>query len=298
MKDVLVSVVVSTYRRDDALYNAILSLVNQTYKNIEIIVVDDNADLYWNERVAIIIEKIQKKSVNVIQHIVNKVNLGSAATRNVAIDLAKGEYITFLDDDDVYLPQKVEMQLADFLISGADYGLTDLYLYDESDGIIDRRIRSYMKSMAVDDLMRYHLLYHMTGTDTLMFRTEYLKKIGGFPNINVGDEFYLMREAILGRGKCVYSPHCYVKAYIHTGENGGLSSGQSKINGENALYAEKVKSFSYLNSKEIRYVKTRHYLVIAFAELRRKAYIAFIENAIKAFFSSPNACMRILKQHK
>lgn len=45
--------------------------------------------------------------------------------------------------------------------------------------------------------MKYHLLYHMTGTDTLMFKGEYLRRIGGFPTIDVGDEFYLMEQAIL-----------------------------------------------------------------------------------------------------
>ena len=70
-----------------------------------------------------------------------------------------------------------------------------------------------------------------------MFKKEYLTKIGGFPPINVGDEFYLMHRAINGGGAFGYLPGCQVKAYVQTGE-GGLSSGDGKIKGENALYEE------------------------------------------------------------
>lgn len=135
--------------------------------------------------------------------------------------------------------------------------------------------------------MRYHLLYHMTGTDTLIFKTEYLKKIGGFPGIDVGDEFYLMKEAILGGGKCAYFPNCYVKAYVHTGETAGLSSGQGKIDGENALHKEKKKYFDFLSKKDIRYVEMRHFAVLAFAELRRRGFIRFILYSLQAFFVAP-----------
>ena len=141
-------------------------------------------------------------------------------------------------------------------------------------------------------------MQHMTGTDTFMFKTEYLRKIGGFPGIDVGDEFYLMKEAILGHGKFAYSPHCYIKAYVHSGEMGGLSSGEGKIKGENALFEEKKKYFDYLSGKDKRYVKMRHFAVIAFAEMRRKNMGAFVGNASKAFFTAPVACVQIFLEHR
>lgn len=297
-QDILVSVIIATYHRDNELYDALFSLTNQTYKSIEVIVVDDNANQEWNSKVAAHIEKIQSESDLTISYIKNENNLGSAATRNTGIDAAKGQYVTFLDDDDIYLPEKIEVQLRDMIQAGADYGLTDLYLYNEEDEVVDKRIRSYINSTATKDLMRYHLLYHMTGTDTLMFKAEYLRRIGGFPGIDVGDEFYLMKEAILSDGKCIYSPHCYVKAYVHAGEIGGLSSGQKKIDGENALFNEKKKYYNYLDSADIRYIKSRHYAVIAFAEFRRKSVVPFILNAGKSFLSSPGDCLKILLKHK
>ncbi|MGM9958221.1 MAG: glycosyltransferase family 2 protein [Erysipelotrichaceae bacterium] len=294
--DNLVSVVIATYKRDDALRNALHSLTTQTYKNFEVVLVDDNDNSEWTAKVQGIVNSFS--SLLNINYLINEHNMGSAATRNRGIAKAKGKYITFLDDDDVYLPQKIEMQLKDMVASDADYGITDLYLYNEKDELIDKRIRSYIKSTKTNDLMRYHLLQHMTGTDTFMFKTEYLRRIGGFPGIDVGDEFYLMKEAILAEGKFFYSPHCYIKAYVHSGEMNGLSSGESKINGENALFQEKKKYFNYLSDKDIRYVEMRHYAVIAFAEMRRRNMGAFVANASKAFFTAPVACVKMFFEHK
>lgn len=293
-----VSVVVATYHRGEELYNALMSLSQQTYPKIEAIVIDDSAAREWNEKVSSVIKKVRSETDLSIQHIVNEKNKGSAATRNVGIDAAKGDYITFLDDDDIYLPEKIEMQLADMISADADFGMTDLYLYDLNDHLVDRRIRNYIENTSMEELFRYHLMYHMTGTDTLMFKKSYLKSIGGFPGIDVGDEFYLMKEAILHKGKFVYSPHCYVKAYVHTGESSGLSSGQGKIDGENALFDAKKKYFSQLNKADVGYIKTRHYAVIAFAELRRRSLVPFLVNAGLSFVSSPIGCIQILMQHK
>lgn len=294
--DTLVSVVMATYRRDQALRNALTSLAAQTYQNFEVVLVDDNDDGEWTAKVQAIVDEF-KDQIS-IHYIVNEHNMGSAATRNRGIAEAKGQYITFLDDDDVYLPPKIEMQLKDMISSGADYGITDLYLYNENGELIDRRIRTYIKSTEAKDLMRYHLLQHMTGTDTFMFKADYLRNIGGFPGIDVGDEFYLMKEAILAGGTFTYSNHCYVKAYVHSGELNGLSSGDSKIRGENVLFEDKKKYYDYLTKANIRYVKMRHHAVLAFAEMRRKNMVPFVENAVQSFAAAPVACVKMFLEHR
>ncbi|WP_081958091.1 sugar transferase [Eubacterium sp. ER2] len=294
--DTFVSVVMSSYRRSDTLRKALLSLASQTYKNFEVVLIDDNADSGWTEKVRQIVDDMEGKIT--IKYIVNEENLGSSASRNRGIFMAQGEYITFLDDDDIYLPEKIERQLADLISTQADYGITDLFLYDENEKLIDKRVRSYIKDTDKKSLMRYHLIHHMTGTDTFMFRTEYIRKIGGFPDIDVGDEFYLMEKAILGEGKFTYFPHCDIKAYVHTGEYGGLSSGQKKITGENILYANKQRYFNELDEKEKKYIKARHYAVIAFAEMRRKNVRSFVRNVLAALIVSPIACIKILSEHK
>lgn len=292
----LVSVVVATYKREAELKNALESLAGQTYPHMEIVLVDDNGNDEWNRKVSEIVEEFRNRHPQILlEYIVNDPNQGSAKTRNIGINSAKGEYITFLDDDDIYLPDKVRKQV-EFMEAGQyDYSITDLLLYNEGGKEIDKRIRSYIKETTVESLRTYHLMYHMTGTDTMMFRKEYLTQIGGFAPINVGDEFYLMQRAIEGGGKFGYLPGCEIKAYVHTGENAGVSSGDGKIKGENALYEYKKTFFNQLEASDIRYIKMRHYAVIAYAELRRKNYGKFISNAMKSFFASPCRFFTILK---
>lgn len=283
-----VSVIVATYRRDMSLRRAIESLQAQTYDDLEILVVDDNADPEWNETVSEIVSAFSN-----VRYLRNPENQGSAETRNIGIREAKGSYITFLDDDDIYLPEKVECQVNAMRECDADFSLTDLSLYSEEDQLTDRRIRDYLRSYDKENLLKYHLMYHMTGTDTMMFRRDYLLKIGGFPGIDVGDEFYLMCRAIEGGGRFVYVPACHVKAYVHTGET-GLSSGRGKIDGENALYAYKKNKFAGLDGKTRRYIRMRHYAVLAFAHLKLGKKGGFLLNGIRSFLCAPCSCVKLL----
>ena len=76
-----------------------------------------------------------------------------------------------------------------------------------------------------------------------------------------------------------------------------MSSGQKKIDGENALFIEKQKYFDILDKKTIRYIKARHYAVLAFAELRRKYYLSCMKNIGKAVVISPKESIEIVKSH-
>lgn len=284
----LVSVIVPTYKRKDTLRSSLDSLLSQSYSPVEIIVVDDNADIEWNNYVQDIIKEYPS-----VVYICNSKNLGSAESRNVGVRAAKGDYITFLDDDDIYLPEKIDNQLQYMIESGADYSITDLYLYSQKDKLLDKRIRNYIKETDPKVLLQYHLMYNMTGTDSLMFRKEYLLNIGCFPPINSGDEFYLMKEAIVSGGKFVYVPYCFIKAYVHTDKN-GMSSGDGKVSGEKVLYNYKKTFFNEMNGKSKRYIKVRHFAVLAYAYLRMKNYALFILYSAVSFAISPISSVKIL----
>lgn len=164
----MVSVVIATYKRDKSLANALNSLVEQTYKDFEVVVVDDNANVEWNEKVNAIVESFSSRlRINYIQ---NEKNQGSARTRNIGIDASKGEYITFLDDDDLYLPNKIEVQVEQMIKANADYSLMNLALYNDDESLSEIRKRDYLSTVESKNLVICHLKYHMTGTDTMMFK--------------------------------------------------------------------------------------------------------------------------------
>lgn len=288
-----VSIIVATYKREFELKRALDSLKEQQYENKEIIIVDDNGDFEFNSKVSAIVSAFIGENPGLtVKLITNECNKGSAETRNIGIEASEGKYITFLDDDDVYLPQKIQKQV-EFMEKGDyDYSITDLDLYNENGKLIRKRIRGYIKDTSYESLFKYHLMYHITGTDAMMFKKDYLKKIEGFAPINVGDEFYLMLRAIEKQGKFGYLPGCDIKAYVHTGEC-GLSSGEGKITGENNLYEFKKSLFDKLDKNTIRYINMRHFAVLSFAEVRRKNFGLFIKYALKSFAYSPVDCIRM-----
>lgn len=290
----LASVIVATYRRDECLKRALESLAVQTLSDFEIVLVDDNDDASWNAKVARIAEEFKRKYSGIpLVYLQNHPNLGSAKARNAGVSAAKGEYITFLDDDDIYLPDKLKNQ-CEFMTSGKlDFSITELALYNEDGTFCEYRDRDYLKKRGSKSLWECHMMYHMTGTDTMMFYKPYFESIGGFAPIDMGDEFYLMERAIRGGGKFSCLDRCDVKAFVHR-EEMGLSIGQSKIDGENNLFAYKKRFFNEFDRKTIRYIKMRHHAVLAFAYLRSKQMIMFLKEAVMSFFIDPVCCIKLL----
>ena len=101
----LVTCVITTYNRSSLVSRAIDSAINQTYPNIEIIVIDDHSSESYAE--------VREKSsqYNNVRFFRNDKNMGLAASRNRGISLAKSPYVAFLDDDDQWLPSKIEIQV-------------------------------------------------------------------------------------------------------------------------------------------------------------------------------------------
>ena len=289
-----ISVVVATYRRKDELRRALESLAEQTMKDFEIILVDDNDNSDWNHVVKQIVDDFKTKYVNIpIVCLENHPNLGSAKARNAGIAVADGEYITFLDDDDLYLPEKLMAQYEFMVSNNLDYSITELALYYDDGKLSEYRDRKYLKKIDTKSLLQYHMMHHLTGTDTMMFKKEYLNRIGCFAPIDVGDEFYLMERAIRGNGRFGCLNRCDLKAFVHKGE-GGLSSGQGKIDGENKLFEYKKQFFKEFDKKSVRYIKMRHHAVLAFAYYRSKKYIGFFTNGCRSVLISPVDCLKML----
>lgn len=162
-----VSVIIATYKREIELESALASLRTQIFDNFEIVLVDDNGNAEWNEKVKTIADGFVENNPNIpFQYIVNSPNQGSAKTRNIGIDAANGKYITFLDDDDIYLPEKIKSQLKFMQEGKFDYSITDLELYNENGKLVDRRTRNYIKGTTPKTLLGYHLKFHLTGTDS------------------------------------------------------------------------------------------------------------------------------------
>ena len=117
----LVSVIIPTYSRPEYIVRAIDSVLGQTYKNIEIIVVDDNGigSCHQIETENVLKDYITQGKITYIRH---KTNKNGSAARNTGFRASYGEYINFLDDDDYFLPTKIEKQIEILNSKNAEYG--------------------------------------------------------------------------------------------------------------------------------------------------------------------------------
>ena len=108
-----VSVIIPTFNRRKVVVNAIRSVLHQTYRDYEIIVVDDGSTDDTAEALTPYMDRIRY---------VYQANLGASVAKNKGIQLARGKWISVLDSDDVWLPTKLEIQLKVVATLGKDYG--------------------------------------------------------------------------------------------------------------------------------------------------------------------------------
>jgi len=279
-----VSVIIPTYKRAEKLDFAIESVLAQTYGSVEVVVVDDNDPESEFRRITE--SKMNKYITNKkVTYIKNKENLGGSLARNEGIKISTGDYITFLDDDDVYLPNKISEQVSYMIEENLEMTFTDLGLYNTDEKLIDYREFNFIKSFEKSDLLKYHLTRNLTGTPTFMYKREAIETIGGFEDAYCGQEFYLMMMTIEGDFRIGYIPKSNVKAYIHNSEK--ISNGKSKITGEKKLMQFKKKYFSYITIREKMYIYWRYHAVMAVTGKRNSRYFMFFKHSILSLLSSP-----------
>lgn len=282
----LVSIIMPTYKQDELLHKAVESVLAQTYTNFELIVVDDNKDESYKSANKQYFESLNDSRILYLQ---NEVNMGSTATRNKGIFASQGKYITFLDDDDCYLPEKVEKQVALMSNKNAQVSVCNTSLFNENGKLIDKRQRKYLKRK--EPLLVAHLKYHITCTDTMMFEADFLKSIGGFDKENLGDEFYLMHKVLEQNPSFEHLNFIGVHATVHS--QTGLSSGDNKIKTEEKLIKFKKEKFDLLKKKDIRYIMMRHNSVLAVAYKKNKNYKKMLKCLFAAFFTCPFGMIRL-----
>lgn len=106
----LVTAIITAYNRPTHLRSAVQSVLQQTYDNIELVVVDDHSDIPA-KHVLRDTDVTSLSNCNIVRHDENR---GANAARNTGITVASGEYLAFLDDDDEWLPKKLERQVQAF----------------------------------------------------------------------------------------------------------------------------------------------------------------------------------------
>ena len=111
----LISVILPVYNSEQSLEASVNSILAQTYKNLEIIIIDDASD----DKTLEICRELESRDPR-IKVVTNKNNIGALRSRFWAADMAKGEWIAFIDADDLWKPEKIEKQIELRDVTGCD----------------------------------------------------------------------------------------------------------------------------------------------------------------------------------
>jgi len=169
----LVSVVVPVYNAAATLGATLVSVRNQTWRNLEIIVVDDGS----TDTSFAIATAHQDQDARV--RIIRQANGGVAAARNRGIDAAKGRFVAPLDADDMWLPSKIERQMEVMTAAGPDVGLvyTGYAMIDEAGRVQGLPVAGHAQGNVLRQLCRENFIGNGS---SVLFRREVLQEIGGY----------------------------------------------------------------------------------------------------------------------
>lgn len=187
MNQPLVSVIIPTYKRPDTLPRAINSVLNQTYENFEIIVVDDNdpSTHYRKETEEVMTLYKNNPKVTYLQHSQNK---NGSAARNTGFNASHGEFIMFLDDDDEFLPNKMKAQVNCLLNHDDTWGACYCkYIRKHGNKIVSRSKENREGWVALEELKRN--FWH-GGSTGLVVRRNVFVDIGGFDESFIRNQDY------------------------------------------------------------------------------------------------------------
>ena len=192
MKENLVSVIMPTYNCGKFIEETIKSVANQTYKNWELIIVDDCSKDNTEEIVNRYVERDSRIKYHRLE-----TNQGAAVARTKAMKMARGSYMAFLDSDDLWKNDKLEKQINFMEENSYNFTCTAYEQIDENNNLLNKIIRPKIKA----DYNRI-LLDCPVGNSTVMYNVD---KLGKFevPNIRKRNDDALWLQ-ILKKEKYIY----------------------------------------------------------------------------------------------
>lgn len=214
----LVTAIIPTYRRPELLEQAMASVLRQTWRPLEMIVVDDSSGDNTQEVLAAFASRAAAAGVEF--RFYEQANAGPGIARNKGMQEAKGEWLAYLDDDDRWYPQKVETQMA-MLQTHAEAGVSFTRYRRGDDGDIKPRDSAMRDGWVFESLCRRDTRAYIP---TLMLRRALFEAHGGFlPERNFEDTEFMLRLSLETPFVAVHEPLTVVRAVeSSTSREGGL----------------------------------------------------------------------------
>lgn len=266
-----VSVIIPTYGGGGGLDRTIDSILNQTYNNIEVIIVDDNGLGSDNQKkTESVLAKYQ--TIDRVKYITPEKNGGGSVARNIGAKSSSGEYLMFLDDDDTVSEDKIERQVEALENGNGTYGLaycsTKVYLGDQFSNIITA-------TQSGDILEKYLFGKIYIGTGTALLIREAWESIGGYDESFARHQDWEFFARVLNKYHAIAVDGTYFHRYI---VNRNLPKRLDVLDKNMEHYISFLKEYPFrLSSKTMRKVVNLNNSKTALICLKKKEYKLFRE---------------------
>lgn len=211
-KQPLVSVVIPCYNHEKFVQDCIQSVINQTYENIELIIIDDGSKDGSVEKIQEMIPICKQRFIRF--EFRYRPNKGLSATLNEALEWCEGEYYSAIASDDIMLENKSDIQV-NYLLENNEcngvFGGIEVFNFEKSKKNRLTNIRKY-------DFNSIFLHYHNLPTVTQMFRLKAIRNVGGYNNLILLEDWYMNLKLTEGGGTLDYIP-CILAKYRRHEDN-------------------------------------------------------------------------------
>lgn len=271
----LVSCVIPSYRRSDTLRRAINSVLAQTYKNIELLIVDDNiiGDEY-SIKLHNICKEYELDSRVIL--LTQPKHINGAEARNVGIRVAHGTWVAFLDDDDEWLPDKIERQIEVLSKSPNCMGVSCLYNEYRKGSLVHSCPPYNPEEINFKIFSRQVAVF----TSTVMLNRERLLEFGAFNNkLKRHQDLQLLLD-FTARNEIAVVHEYLVNLHLDSDIN---RPSLRQFIGIKKDFFEIMKSlFDTYSMSERKVIMSAHYYEIAFSAMKEKNIILTMKYIVKA----------------
>lgn len=246
-----ITAVITTYKRNSSLVErAIKSVVSQTYNNIELLVVDDNSDNNDSYGIKKIVQKYADQGVKYLTYPGNR---GANYARNYGLAHADGEFIAYLDDDDEWLPEKLEKQIAVF--TDKDVAL----VYCRSKAVNDMTGKEKDGDYCIHrgNVYPQLMLKNFIGSASFaLLRTSCVRNVGGFDEELLASQDADLWIRLSEKYKIDYVDEILCIYHIHNGERITENpykriQGIERINEKNKEYLKKDRETRWIRNMKL-----------------------------------------------
>ena len=231
----LVSIITPIYNNANVIEKTINSVLNQTYSNWELLLIDDASI----DQIKAVLKPFTESDSR-IKLFTHKNNKGAAEARNLGTKMATGNYIAFLDADDLWKENKLKLQVYHLANNTTDISFGSYEWIDSNGRSLNKKVNA-LKSLTYNKLLKANYIGNLTG----MYNCERLGKIFT-KNLNKRQDWLLWLEALNRSDKPAISIQETIAYYRIT--EGSLSSNKTNLIKHNFNVYRKGLGFSYLKS--------------------------------------------------